>query len=135
MAHYVFTADDDGTVPTYKILAVAMNIDEDEAVRISGELAQVHGPVTATPVQAYVPRPVKVGDRVSGAVANTLPRGSAIVCVGTPHGTTGRSPHALIRGDGGYIQPDHTEVPVDENARFEILHVGKTEPNHHGRTP
>jgi hypothetical protein len=83
--------------------------------------------VHAEEVKAFDPQPVKVGDVVSGAVANTLPKGSSIVCVGTNHITlTKRMPSALLRGADGYIHPDLDpgEGPVDNDARFEILHIG-----------
>jgi hypothetical protein len=137
MAHYVFTADSDGTLPTYKILAVAMNIDEDEAVRISGELAQAHGPVTATPVQAYAPRLPREGDVITGRAALILPGGSVIICTADAWGPVPASA-PLIRQGGGYVRVNDDGIeptPLVDDHLYKILHVGKTEPNRHGRTP
>jgi hypothetical protein len=128
MPHFVLL-DESG-----KVLGAAVNTTREKADTIAAHLTDQregegyvprYAIVHAKEVQAYDPQPVKVGNKVSGAVANTLPRGSAIVCVGGPHVTTGRLPHALLRGVVGYIQVDHTEGPVDEDARFEILHIGR----------
>jgi hypothetical protein len=130
MTHFVFLDTHE------RVLGVAVNTTPEKADVIAAHLTQKRiddegyidrwATVQAREIEAYESAPVKVGDKVSGRVANTLPKGSAIVRVGGPHGTGHLFDGALLRGVVGYIRTDLTAGPVDEDARFEILHIGGT---------
>lgn len=128
MTHFIFLDERE------RPLGVAVNTTREKADTIAAHLTEQRerdegynprsAAVTTREIQAYDSSPVKIGDKVSGRVANTLPKGSSIVCVGTTRVTVDRWPHALLRGVVGYIQVDHTEGPVEEDARFEVMHIG-----------
>lgn len=133
MPHYVFTGIT-GNEDDPPLLAVAMDITEQRAMEIAHEIRMARHAqclphaVDYTEVPAYAPWSSEVGDIITGQVAMTLPKGSSIVCVGTAHVTTDPGRWALLRGVVGYIQPNLTEGPVQYDARFRILYLGKVRP-------
>ncbi len=68
------------------------------------------------------------GSIVTGAEANTLPSGSAIVCVSTPTGPQPVNPSALVRHPLGWVGAEdrclHSLEPLHPAARFYILYTG-----------
>lgn len=141
MAHYVFTGNvlDGLGRPERRVLAVAMDIDEKEAIRIAREMTRDYQEtgellsgslIDYQEVQAYLPHTPREGDVITASIARTLPASSIIRrgLGGTP----------LIRQGGGYVSvsADGLEpTPLIDGHHYRILHVGKTEPNQHGRTP
>jgi len=132
MPHYVFTLVGDCN-PT--VVGAAMDVDEDEARRIAQDITAQrvadqcdYTVVDFEEVPAYTPRPVQVGDVVSGKTAMTLAKGSAIVRVSTADGVEARPAGALLRCPSGY-RSGHTDNDspggIDEHSRYRVLHLGQ----------